>query len=454
MISQLASPSVCVIDDEKADLDPILVALNELYVSCVHLSGAMDELPPQPFNKLRLVFLDLHLNASLGRNAASNTANVFSKVVSPDTAPIVVVIWSKYAGDKVPADGVPPEDQETEAELFKRTLLEYETKYKGRLIFVEMAKPKAEDRPGDWTEVLKTEIATALGNQSAIELLWAWDGLIKDSCAQVSQGLTLVAQSAVEGTARQLQDGLQATMQHLAKAPAEGDFSAATAPRHFLTVMTQLMVDQLEHPDGIAGVAAHGAWLSQNPPGAVAGGFPAQMNGLLLTAGVSADAGIYAPGTVFRVTNNEKFESAFGQPVSELINICCTKKSPTQRWQDWSRDARPVLIELSPACDVAQSNRVSSLLVAGLVLPATYRSDAKNKDAFGVLPNFRLRWAVDGFAEQDVVLVFYHRFKTALPAGNLPDWLSPWFRLRDLPIASIRNSNAAHAARVGFVSVE
>ena len=76
-----------------------------------------------------------------------------------------------------------------------------------------------------------TGIENALTGHSAVELLWAWDGLIKDSCAQVSQGLTQLAQTAVAGTTRELKDGLAATMQHLAKAQAEGDLSAATAPR-------------------------------------------------------------------------------------------------------------------------------------------------------------------------------------------------------------------------------
>jgi hypothetical protein len=46
-ISQLASPSVCVIDDEEQDFKPILTSLNELFVSCIHLSGAIGGLPPQ-----------------------------------------------------------------------------------------------------------------------------------------------------------------------------------------------------------------------------------------------------------------------------------------------------------------------------------------------------------------------------------------------------------------------
>jgi hypothetical protein len=269
MISRLASPSVCVIDNEEQEFKPLLACLNELFVSSIHLNGEIAGLPAQPFERVQLVFLDLHLTGSIGKDAASYTANFFKHTISADTAPIVVVIWSKYAADRVPTEGVPPEDQETEAQLFKRTLLEEEPKYNGRLIFIEMTKPKADDRPGEWTGVLKTEIDKILRDQPAIDLLWAWDSLVRDGCAKVSQALTLVAQNAVSGGNRGLKDGLKATMQRLAKAQAAGELSHATAPKLLVAVMSQLLADQLEHPTGIASIADHGYWLSQSPPGAV-----------------------------------------------------------------------------------------------------------------------------------------------------------------------------------------
>ena len=86
MINQLASPFVCVVDDEEADYKPILRALNELYVSCIPHSGDDPAKLQRPFKRLQLVFLDLHLNNTVGKNAASYTANVFTKIVSTDTA--------------------------------------------------------------------------------------------------------------------------------------------------------------------------------------------------------------------------------------------------------------------------------------------------------------------------------------------------------------------------------
>ena len=391
-----------------------------------------------------MVFLDLHLSGTIGKDAASYTANYFQKAVAIVTTPLIVVIWSKYAGD------VPSGEQETEAQLFKRTLLEKNPDFKGRLIFVEMMKPKKHDRPEEWRGQLKCQIEEALSGQPAIEVMWSWNELVMEGCAQVTQDMT--AQAAAAGSARSLQEGLKDTMQRLAKAQSEGDFAPATAPRHLVALLNQLLVDQLEHPSGIERIAPHGLWLGVKSTSAPPAGFAGKMNGLLLTSELSDGAAIYAPGTVFRIKSAEAFECAFGKEVNELLKewIGPAKKN----YQDWRKDALPVLIELSPACDVAQSNRISTLLVAGFIAPKSYASEVKkSSEAFGKILNFYLRWPVEGMQAQEIVLGYCNRYKTTLPAASLAAWLAPWFRLRELPTASIRNSNAAHAARVGFVSL-
>ena len=216
--------------------------------------------------------------------------------------------------------------------------MDAEPNYKGRLIFAEMGKPKPDDRPEDWIAELKAEINNSLQNQSSIELLWAWNDLVKESCAKIGQDMTSVAQAATVGTHRELNDGLKATMQHLAAAQSAGDFSTDTAPRHLLTVLTQLLMDQLEHPTGIAGISAGGVWLSETPPGAVADSFPGKMNGLLLTSDNSVDGAIYAPGTVFKIADPTKFSAAFGKEIPDLMAMWI--KQTAAKWTDWQRDAQ------------------------------------------------------------------------------------------------------------------
>ena len=445
MIKQLASPSVCVVDDEKEDYEPILRALNELFVSCVHILGNdIEKLPARPFKRLQLVFLDLHLTNTTGRNAASHTANVFTKIVSPETAPIVVVIWSKYAQD------IPQGEEETEAQLFKRILIESEPKYEGRLIFVEMPKPKPDDHPQDWTDRLKTEIDTALQQQEAVELLWTWDSLVRDATVGVSEALTAMAASS-RNAGTELKDALKEAMQRLAAAQGEGDFTAASAPAHLVTVLTELLTDQLEHAD-VSPVAHHGTWLAANPSNKLKPEFAVHMNGLLLTAARPPSDGPFPPGVIYRLKNHAHFKALFGVELAEFV-AQCVQGNEVQK-KAWADAASPVLIEISPVCDVAQKTRVNALFVAGLIVPDAMAKQRKMGGAFDTsLPSVHVRWPAPNFAVQDAALIFNHRYKATMPVFFPSDAIEPWFRLRETPTASLRAAQCGHASRIGFVQV-
>jgi hypothetical protein len=449
VISQLASPSVCVIDNEEDDYRPILAALNDLYVGCVHILGDdVSKLPLSVFSGLRLVFVDLHLSGTVGKDAASHTANVFLHVVSPDAAPVVVVIWSKYASDLVAQDGVPPEDQETEAALFKRTLLGAEPKYKGRLIFLEMAKPKPSDQPGDWVAVLKQNIGDTLNDQSATDVFWKWDSIVRDACIGVSSILTSLAAQSGDNLAESLKD----VMRRLAHAQGEGNFSPETAPRHLTAALGELLTDHLEHSDKLANLADHGQWLGAALAGAGPDGFSARMNGLLLSANLSPNPGTFTPGTVYRSTDNDRFSELFGKDFTSLV-LLCGPKATSQKHQEWLAHAKLIAIEISPECDVAQGYRSCATLLAGLIVPTSVEPKIKTAESRSVLPTFYLRIPSPEFAAQDATIVFSHRHKATLPLNTAALWLHPWFRLRELPTAAVRNQQAGQASRVGYVSL-
>jgi hypothetical protein len=451
MIALLASPTVCVIDEDPLDYGPILAALNSLYVATVHILGDdVDRLPVQPFKRLRLLFVDLHLTTFVGKDAASHTANVVRRVIPPDTAPIVVVIWSKYAQERVPDGNLPVEDQETEAQLFKRTLLEAEPGLAGRLIFVEMAKPQQHDRPEDWIEVLKAEINNVLRQQVAVSVLWSWESLVADAAAGVSDALTSVSAASATGDTT-LTEALRVTMQRLARAQGEAELSPANAADHLRMVLGDLLADQLEHMDGAARLEAHSTWLSETPA-VVDRALAALFNGLLLTASVPQRSPPFGPGTIYHFHSPHHFRALFDGGVQSLVDLCCTKRDG-ERLAQWKSSCKPILLEISPVCDVAQDKRVNAHLIAGLVIPGALANIAKTGDSFTKLPVFHLRWPATGFSEQECFLLLCHRYKTTIPAKRFPWWRKPWFRLRELPTASLRNLQAAQASRVGYVSV-
>jgi len=460
MIEQLASPSVCVIDDDKNDYVYIGDALNELFVSYVWLSGAVDQLPPHPFTRVQLVFLDLHLSNSLGKDAASYTANVFTKIVSADTAPVVVVIWSKYADDKVAQAGVPPEDQETESELFKRTLFEAEPKFKNRLIFLEMDKPK-KDRPADWTDRLKEQIKTALGDQSAIGLLWTWDSLVKDANAALMASLTDLAEQTAGGVDTELTDDhLKEVLQRLTRAQSETVVTVENAPGSLVAILSQLLADQLEHGGGGKALSPHGTWLAQAPGSKTKSSLSARTNSFLLIAEPPDALPPYMPGIVYRFTDNAEFCRVFGISTEILEKQFCNqqRQNNPERVDTWNTAVRPVALEISPVCDVTNNKRYHAILIGGVAVPGDRipHLQTKNNEALLMLPGgptFSLRRPLAGFNSDEVFIALSHRLRVSAKIAPLPPWLVPWFRLRELPTTALRNLHMAYASRVGFVSV-
>ncbi len=467
MISSLASPSVCVIDEDEKEFPKILEALYGLHVGCIHFRGdTMDQLPEagQPLKGLRLVFTDLYLSSgAVGKDMASHTANVFRRIVSPDTAPVVVIIWSKHVDDSALDISEPQDVQETEADLFKKTLLEAEPKYVGRLIFAKMRKPYETERPENWVAVLKKEIEETLQGQDAVHALWTWESLVREATLEVSEGLTSLSQPP---SSQPKESGLKDTLQLLVRAQGESDLSVETAPRHLAAVLTQLLVDQLDHISGITKLLPHGNWLSKQEGNEGKDDLVPQLNSFLLTMAIPETTSSFMPGTVYGGIEDKDFHRLFGVKVGELAYQTFAKRqhaedvTPENQMaidkedcKKWRKNAKPVLIEVSPSCDVAQGVRCSAFLIAGLILPSEMRVHAKKGDAFQTLPNFALRWELNGFQKQNVFMVFGSRYKVTLPATAPPDWLKPWFRLRELPTASLRNWHASHASRVGYVSL-
>lgn len=455
MIPRLASPSVCVIDDEDQDSKPILDALLGLGLGCVHIRGDFSApLPSNPFKGLRLVFADLHLSASAGKSSPAHTANVFRKVVSTQSAPIVVVIWSKYANDKVADSDLPPEDQPTECELFKKTLFEAEPLYKERLIFTEMPKPKAKDRPSEelWINELKVSISAALEGFAAFDVIWSWETLVRDAGLNISGLLTNLAGTwlGAMGTSMTTIDKLSLLLKYLAQQQGGPDCSEATASRHLLSALSQLSQDEIETISFSASADSHGAWLAEKLNDETKRqSKSAKLNSLLLTTSTTPAFSPFAPGTVYIISDFSKFETASALSLRRLQEDCFNGKAEGDGFVDFCAKTKPFLLEVSPACDFHQGHRRSAMLIAGIACPANLAKKANSKDACKQIPIFEDRFLAPG---TEWTLAICSRYRITINQNAHPDWLKPWLRLRDILMTDIRNWNSNQAARVGYLS--
>ena len=454
MIDAFATPAVCLVDDEEQDYTPILTALNQLYVGCVHFVGNdIATLPAQPFTSLRLIFMDLHLNGTSGKNAASHSANVFRRLVSASSAPVVVVIWSKYADEAMTGADMPTDDQPSEAELFQRTLIEAEPKYEGRLIFVRMHKPKKnETRPeqNTWIAELKGQIQNVLADQNGIKALLDWEQLVRQCSLGVSGRLTDLSKH----DAASINEQLMSMMRSFCIARQEGDLSSVTSTRHLASVLGQLLADELEHCID-SPLGEHGEWLTKAPNTALSADFASKVNTLLLTSELLENSALFLPGTIYQITDTLCFEEAFGCDVSRLVKACFNGKEDDAKWNSWKDKVEPVLIELSPTCDVANNKRTMSTLVAGLLVPADLGKRAQSKDAYKLSKQFVRRPSSQSgqVLPRPVVLVLCAGYKLTLPVHSKPSWLKPNFRTRELQTTDFRDWIASNSSRVGVVAL-
>jgi hypothetical protein len=443
-----------VVDDEAEDYQPLLAALNELYVSCVHFTGNdLEQLPEVPFGGIRLLFQDLHLTGSSGKTAASHAASVFCKLVSTATAPIVVVIWSKYAADTskdVPA--LPDQEDKTESQLFQETLLESAPEFRERILFVEMKKKRPQDRPAraDWIKEIKAAIATALAGKDSVEALWQWEAVVQQCGIGISRDITALAHEVAKANNGSLEQGLKIAMQCIARGHAAGDLTAATAPRHLTSALSLLLFDHLETAGDSKDLRNHGAWLAEVPAGAITNAVKPKLNALLLTASIGDGSAPFLPGAIYKVKRPQPFEKAFGGSTASLMNDCFGGSGDRTAWD---RGVKPVVIEITPMCDVAQGNRNRAMLMAGLIVPSVLTKSIKKGEAWLSLPIFALRWGRADFATQDASLVFCSRYRATLAADAVPTWLDAWFRIRDLPSSALRNWHSFMASRVGYMLV-
>lgn len=450
MIPRLASPSVCVIDDEKEDYEPILNALMSLGLGCVHVPGRVgDPRPPKPFDSLRLVFADLHLSGQVGKAAASHTANVVKSVVSAECGPILIIIWSKYAEEPAGEAGTPPEDQPTEADLFITELLNAEPRFKSRLVFAQMNKPKLKDRPAveAWVTSLKGEIEQTLNTVEGFDVLWTWEAIVRSSGMEVSEILANLT-DGITPDGQSVGDKLKLTLRLLAQGQGGPDCTTSTAQLHLMTVFSQIGLDAIETAISSGQPRMNAEWLAQRPAEGEADRLRnSKLNAMLLTSSATNIGTPFLPGMLYSVTDCRAMSAATGFSI-ETLQCDCFNGKPAA-FPEFKDLSKPVFLEISPSCDFHQGNRRCATLVAGLACPLSIFAKVNSKDAWKTTPVFEDRTLTP---PSDIGVVFCARYRYTTSFNVVPAWLQPRIRFREMLTTDIRNWHSSQASRAGYLS--
>ncbi len=452
----LRTTQVCVVDDEPEEFRPLLGILNAFGFGCVHVSGdKAEELPQKPFPCLRLVFLDMHLGTHGGMDAravTAHTANVFSRVVSPESAPIVVIVWTKFA---------------QYIASFRESLFETYPAFRGRLFFIRMDKPQP---PAAIDAVkLRQDVERELNQLAPLPLLWNWDGLVQRAACGVTTELCRLASVQAELSAADNEDeerkkmlaALNSVLRFLLKAEAGKALTKDTAPAAFLNILGPLHSDRLENLtpkpelDLAASVLDPGGNAFEPKPEVLVA-----LNTMLLTGSYNAEGDPFRPGTIYHVADAGAFEAATGVNINNIAQEVCQKnlmeRQNAAKLADWITVCRPVLLEVSPACDFAQRKRPVCRLVAGFAVPKGSANLLKQRkeegfSALRILDSVKIP-LLDTMAEW--MPVFSSAIVLSWPEAKPASFLNPVARLKESVLADFRNWLSHQGARPGYLSVD
>jgi len=470
----LETARVCIIDDEREEYLPLIQALGRLRIGSIHVAGdKVEDLPDEPLSGLRLVFLDMKLGTEGDDNmVTAHTAQVFSRVVSPTSAPLVVVVWTKHK-DLI--------------ETFRQRLFDAYPEYQGRLLFTRIEKPT----DGSYTsaEVLRELVSAELKKYYPSEILWRWEQLVHDAATATTEEIcrhatkrTQVnnADSEEAGTAK-LQKGLSEILQILILAEAEQNIAPETAFVDLLSVLNPLHNDRLEHGVELGDAKAAEPLIPAQPVDAT-DEEKLELNSMLMIARQGNEPP-FRPGVVFRVTNSESFETRLGISMHEVFGeLLCVPKPQgyknlkarlksgnldmAQREEvqaqirekeaeiekstkDWLSKCVPILIDVSPSCDFAQRKpRLAKLLSALMVPHGTEIKCQEEQGAFRRLPVVKIH----GF-EGTWDIVVCSRFGFNISPIQAPADLEVIYRLREPILIDVRAWSSAQDSRIGYLYI-
>ncbi len=452
----LFSTQVCIIDDEPREYRRLLCVLNELRIGSILIRGdRIEELPAKPFPNLRLVFLDMHLGTHGGmdhRSVTAQTAAVFARVVSPESAPIVVIIWTKYSDL---------------ADSFRTSLYQACPDFCGRLFLVRLDKPQPPARI-DVTK-LRTDIERELALLAPVSLLWNWDSLVQRAASCVTTELCRLAalQSDVSQSDNESQErakmlsALNSIVHFLVKAEAGKSLTEEAAASAFLSILAPLHHDKLENlvpePELPAAALVLNPGPQHSKPKAEV---LVALNTMLLTGICSAPSDAFRPGTLYHVENGDDFESATGVSVVRSVREFCQKQllepASEAKFSTWAASCRAVLLEVSPSCDFAQGKRPIMRLVAGLLVPRGSINQLKTRkeEGYSALRCLDFIRVPALNAETDWMLVFSSALVFSLAAGRPCPFLNAIARLKEPVLADLRNWLSHQGSRPGYLLVD
>lgn len=160
------SGRVVVIDDNFDEIKNLLNSLGKQAVPYLYYDGSMDNLPDEPLEGIRFIFLDIELQDTKGKdekNQASVLIAILKKIISTLNGPYVIGFWTKhievinYVIENCTIAKIPP------------------------VAYVDLGKPSTVDTEEWNVEKISDKIKLKLSNIGAFQLYVEWENVLHSS---------------------------------------------------------------------------------------------------------------------------------------------------------------------------------------------------------------------------------------------------------------------------------
>jgi hypothetical protein len=439
MTFQLPKARVIIVDDDLKEVDGLLMALKKEHVAAIHLDGAIETMPDSPPTDLRLLILDLYLDAARNIETAKQ---VFNSLVADGCGPFVLVIWTTQ--------------DETVKDEFERFLADNPQKKPLATLY----KQKLHYRKGEVEfefDRLRQDIEKELSEKcGAFVLLMDWERLVARAANQVVANLFALTTGSTD------QSMAIAVLKELLKAGG-GEFASGLSAQD----RVRILYDALHriHNDYLTTDIAAEEELTamtsvlEQASRALDAATKARVQAYLLLDTRYSTLGVPLPGAVYDLcslpekTRPWRSEEVIREVLRKRNLREAKAKDLLAAAEKKNGDVRAILLEITPLCDVAQQNRVGSRFVGGVLFKISENAKLKDygrpSEAQG---EARCFWCdIDNGAQYLLVIDF--RFVTS---GRDDDYrhLEPLLRLREQVVVDLQARLGRQVSRPGVVQLD
>jgi hypothetical protein len=416
---------VVVIDDKIDEGLPLVKVLAKKGVPTTYFTGLdKDELPSEPIQDVRLVFLDIVIGPKQSeKNQIAIVGNILRKIIGPENSPYILIAWTKHK------------------ELIEK--IKNITGVSPPLITLNLEKYKCVEENYDLGKIesmLKQELEKA----GVFHLFVLWENIVHKSANQIIKEFT----SFYENDSN-WDRNLSNILFHLASAYAGKQLvnEKKDIIQNGMLTFNGTFIDSLENT--MQGLDYSEININFNHRKEISENICAKINSKLLLI-ESIDSRPTHPGNIYEI----KDSSSLKVNVQELFNQEFDKYT---RKEDFLKKIKFIQLEVSPTCDFAQGKWRLSRLLPGVMWPSDhllFYSKKKKRDV-GLIKGAEYIYSSPLFEKNDQTfkMVFDFRYLITSPFTAL-DKIKPSFVIRHQLLVDIQSHLARHINRPGVTFIK